>query len=619
MKKNVFILSLFISVGLCAQIQTPVWDTALSGTVKWVQVNDWGIVIVACDNGLFGVDPRDGNILWGNESLTNIKEDNYRPIDDTPLVLIDDKGNDAKSMVLNGLSGEVIFDSSVYGFEKVVSSKILPELEGLLVAFKNSTGDGIAFFNYVNGTHHWTQRVEKSKSNNIQPEPFLDKNGHIVFANGSTVYHFIASSGDIDWKVEFKKNVIDLFTDPEGMRLYVVTGSPSDFFRNSGTETAVAFSGGIAKFQIEVIQIQNGEALFKKPIEYSKSKYSGVALGQEDFFLLHTLSANQYDYSSEIPKWKKEKLGTGGDVLSGIYDSESGLIYFAADGAGRTYGYYVNNDGEQLWKKKLIINGDILLLEELKDAFFYISTKGVNFISKEDGKEVWQGNKYLSSNYAIDFIQSTENEYVIYIGGKLIRVDLEQKDWTVMADNFGFWNEVPSRLQKIEEGYVISGNQNVALFDQDGREVYHVFYPEPEQSFGAKLALGSLSMASAFGSMVYGMSSIGYGLAGAVQQNDDYTKKAHQQQAISSFTAELTGGFDALARVRFGQSITAETYKLILTKKDKKVSFVKIGLSDGSESAVIITEDRTPTYVLDHLDNKLFLKSADSRIACYQL
>ena len=104
-----------------------------------------------------------------------------------------------------------------------------------------------------------------------------------------------------------------------------------------------------------------------------------------------------------------------------------------------------------------------------------------------------------------------------------------------------------------------------------------------------------------------------------VQDNDQYKKKAQRQLAVASFTAQLVGGFDALATLRFGHSVGSSDYQLILTRKDKAIGFVKVGLDDGAEQGVIVTDDRTPTYVLDHVDNKFFLKSGDTRVACYQL
>ena len=615
---SIFVIILLSTIGL-GQVQTPQWDVILPSKVKWLQVNDWGMVIAACENGMYGMDPRDGKKIWENTSLTNINEDFYSNIENTPLVLIADKGSDAKTVVINGLTGDVVFNSEKEGFSKVVSRKIIPEIEGLLIVYQTDAGDGIALYNYVNGTQKWNSSIEKAKSNAVQPEPFLDNGQNIVMANGPILYHIDASSGSILWNYEVKKNIIDVFTGPTGNELYTVSGSPSDSYRNNNTKSSLTVTGGTGKFSIDCIALADGSSIWKNPIEYSKSKYGGVALGEDDFFLLHTLGANQYKYSSSDPIWKKEKLGTGGDALGGIFESDESIIYFSPDGAGRTYGYLVDKAGNQLWKKKVIINGDLMLLEDLGDTFFYLSTQGLNFINKADGKLLWEGNKYLSSNFPVDFIQENASLYTVYIGNKLISVDLDTKDWSLITNDILFQGEVPSRLRKTDLGYVISGDQNVMLVNENGKEIYRTYLPQPEQSFGAKLALGTLSMATAVGSMAYGMSSAGYGLAGAVQDNDQYKKKAQRQLAVASFTAQLVGGFDALATLRFGQSVGSSDYQLILTRKDKAIGFVKVGLDDGAEQGVIVTDDRTPTYVLDHVDNKFFLKSGDTRVACYQL
>lgn len=619
MRKELFALALLVSMMAAAQVQTPTWNTQLPGKVKWLQVNDWGVVITACSNGLFGLDPRDGKIIWKNESLTDIKESNYQSIESTPLVLVADKGSDAKTLIINGLTGAVIFDSNAEGYEKVVTKKILPELEGLLVAYRKDDANGIALYNYVTGDKIWSTSITKAKSTLIHPEPLLDTEQQILFANGKQLYRLDAAAGTILWSFETKKNIVDLFLAPSGNEVYVVSGSASEAFSGPLNESGMTVSGGTSKFRIDYLGLSDGSSTWKQPIEYAKSRYSGVALGEEDFFLMHTLGANQYAYGETRPMWKKEKMGTGGQSIAGLFESEQGMIYFSPDGAGRTYGFLVNKAGEQQWKKKAIIFGDLLALEDLGDAFFYITTRGLNFISKSDGKNAWSGDQYLSSNHPVDFIRQNENEYVVYVGGKLVRVDLQQQDWTLINGDFPFNEEVPGGLQQVEEGFVLTGNQNVVLIDGSGSVAYHTYYPVAEQSLGAKLALGTLSFAAATGSAFYGISSMAYGVAGALDNNEGYTKKANQQLSISSFSEGASSEFASLAEARFALSISAAEYKLILTTKDKAVGFVKVDLHDGQEKGTIITNDRTPMYVLDHVEDKFFLKSGDSEVSGYQL
>lgn len=622
MKKHLTILTCSLLLFLTSQAQTltPSWEVSLPGKVKWMQINDWGIVIASCETGLYGIDPRDGNKIWEVTALTNVPEENYSTIPGTPLVVLAERSGNAKVAIINGLTGQKIFNSNESGIEKVQSKRVISEIEGVMISYSNEAGDGVALYSYTDGTEVWNTSIEKAKGNALQAQPIVDDQGNILYTNGSILYKIEGASGSILWQVETKKNFIDLFTNPSKTIVYGVSGSASEIFSQANAEPSViSMSSGGGKFLIEAFNIDNGNEEWKNPIEYKSSKYGGVALGEQDFFLLHTLSANKIKYDSGEPVWKKEKLGTGGADIGGIYGTDEGMIYVAPDSNGRTYVNYVDAEGKSIWKKKSIIVGQMIMMEDHGDAFFYITSKGPNFLSKEDGKVLWEGDKYLSGSVPVSFVRDVDDTYVMYVEGKLIRINLESRDWAEIASGFGFQAELPSDLQQIEEGFVLSGNQNAMLISKNGETVYHQYYPAPEQSFAARMALGALSTASAVGSMAYGMSSLGYGLSGAVQGNEAFMKKANQQATIASFTGEMSGGFDALASARFGEQASTDDYKLILTKQDKNIGFVKINLSNGDEEGMIVTADRTPDFVIDGIDDKLFLKLADNRVACYQL
>lgn len=621
MRKLTFVFLIAMASLVHAQTLPSQWEVSLPGKVKWIQVNDWGILITACENGLYGIDPRDGSKIWEVPSLTNIAEENYNTIPETPLVLIADKGGDAKTMIINGLTGVIVFDSEGEGIEKVVSRKVIPEVGGVLIAYSNAGGDGVALFSYQDGQKKWDAPLEKVKGKTLQAQPIVDEAGNILYANGAKVYRFNGQTGEVVWQAEISKNCIDLFTSPDGTNVYAVSGNPSDSFRAGNAEpSAVTMSGGLSKFQIESFVVSTGEPLWKKPVVYPKSKYGGVALGESDFFLMHTLGANKIDYVSGAPVWKKERFGSGGAEIGGIFETDLGLIYVAPDGTGKTYVNYVNDGGEHLWKKRPVIMGQLIMVEDYGDAIFYITTRGANFISKEDGKLTWEGDKYLAAgDVPVSFIKDGDGTYVMYVRGMLIRIVPEERDWVEITSDFAFQAELPTGLQQIDQGYVLTGNQNAMLIDGSGSIVYHKYLEAPEQSFAAKLALGALSTASAVGSFAYGVSSLSYGLVGAVQENEGFMRKAEQQATVSMFTGELSGGFAAMAKLRFGEQASTNDYKLILTKQDKNIGFVKVGLADGTEAGMVVTDDRTPKFVVDGVDDRLFLKSGDTRVTCYEL
>ncbi len=617
-------LSLFILLSTqitTAQVLSPSWEVSLPGKLKWMQINDYGILIASCDNGLYGVNPEDGSKLWEITSLPNVPESNYQLIEGTPLVMIADKGADSQTIIINGLNGSVIFDSSKEALGTIISSKVIPEAGGVMMAYSGEAGDGITMFDYVNGDRKWDTLFEKAKAKNLQPRPFIDKEGNIIYALGKNLYKLNGSTGAIIWQTENKKNYIDLFLQPNEQVLFAVSGSPSTtFFREqTGKEVGLA-SGTAGNFTIDALDLGSGKELWKKPLDYSKAKYSGVATGENDFLLFQTFSTGKIDYATGNHLWKKEKMGTGGEKNAGVFVTDKGLGYAMMDAAGRVYIHFVNDAGEPLWKKPPVINGQLTYYKQYGNALFFISERETNFINLADGSFMWKGDKYLSAGEVpISVVQDKDGTFVMYVKGKLLRVMPDKQDWVEITSDFAFKGELPTGLQLLPTGYLLTGNQNSMLIDRSGKVLYHQFYPAPEQSFGAKLALGVLGTGTAFTSFAYGVSSMGYGMQGALQGNDDFTRKAQKQMTVASFTSDLTGGLGAMAQARFGEQAGTDTYKLILTKKEGSICFVKINILTGEEEGQMVTNDRTPDFSIDQVGKKVFLKSADNRVACYDL
>ncbi|WP_416867996.1 MAG: PQQ-binding-like beta-propeller repeat protein [Imperialibacter sp.] len=617
-----FLSLLLLTVwGAKAQVLTPSWEISLPGKLKWMQINDYGILIASCDNGLYGVNPENGDKLWEITTLVNVPEANYQVIEGTPLVLIADRGGDSQTLIINGLNGNLIFDSAKEALGSVISTKVIPEAGGAMIAYSNDGSDGITMFDYVSGEKKWNTTFDKAKGKDLQPQPIIDNEGNIIYALGKELYKLNGSTGAIIWQKDSKKNYIDLFLQPNGQVLFAVSGSPSSTFFEEHTGKQIGLASGAAgNFAVDALDLSSGKEIWKNPVDYSKAKYSGVALGEKDFLLFQTFSSGKIDYATGNHLWKKEKMGTGGEKNAGVFVTDKGLGYAMMDAVGRAYINFVNDAGEPMWKKRPVINGRLTYYKQYGNALFFISEQETNFLNLDDGTFMWNGDKYLSAGEVpISVVQDNDGSFVMYIRGKLVRVMPDEQDWTEITSNFAFKGELPTGIQLLPNGYLLTGNQNAMLIDKSGRVVYHQFYPAPEQSFGAKLALGVLGAGTALTSFAYGASSIGYGMQGALQGNDNFTRKAQKQMTVATFTRDVTGGLGAMARARFGEQAGTDSYKLILTKKDHSIGFVKINILTGEEEGQIVTNDRTPDFSIDPIGKKVFLKSADDRVACYDL
>ncbi len=623
MKKH-FLTSLLLTIFLqsaISQVLTPDWEISVPGKIKWMQVNDWGILVAACETGLYGIQPQNGKKLWEIPSLTNIAEDSYSTIENTPLVLIGGKDSGAKTTIINGLNGGIIFDSEKENITTVVSQRLITDLHAVLIAYETAEGNGIALFDYQKADKKWNIPFEKVKDSHFKVQPVVDGEGNIFYCAGKSLFKIGGQTGEIIWQKENKKKYIDLFLHPEHHTIYAVSGTPSTSFYAAHAEGGANLASGTAgAFDIRAYEAGTGAEAWSNPVSYSKRKYSGVVLGQNDFLLLHTFSANIIDYKTGDKAWSKEKMGTGGDMIVSTFGTPQGLVYMVTDSEGWIYFNHVNNAGEPQWKKRPVVSGNLVHLEQVGDKLFYITDKETNFLDLADGTLLWKNDKYLSAGEVpISVDRSEDGAYVMYIRGMLVRVVPDRMDWEKITSDFAFKGELPTGVRNLPAGFLLTSNQNAMLINSDGRVVYHKFYEAPEQSFGAKLAWGLAGTAASATSFAYGASSMAYGLSGALHNNDSYEKKARSQATVSAFAGDVAGGLDAMLGQRFGSDAATGDYKLILTTIDKNIGFVKLNVQTGEEEGQIVTNDRTPDFAIDPIGNKVFLKSAADRVACYGL
>ncbi len=61
-------LSIFFIVTGSLRAQSPTWEANLGGTINWQRLTPFGILIVSTSEGIKGVDPENGTVLWTSRS-----------------------------------------------------------------------------------------------------------------------------------------------------------------------------------------------------------------------------------------------------------------------------------------------------------------------------------------------------------------------------------------------------------------------------------------------------------------------------------------------------------------------------------------------------------------------
>ena len=161
-------------------------------------------------------------------------------------------------------------------------------------------------------------------------------------------------------------------------------------------------------------------------------------------------------------------------------------------------------------------------------------------------------------------------------------------------------NEIPGRLEVMDDNYLLSASQNLMLVDPSGSVKFHEYYSAPGQSgwikvlsTAAVMAVNAASAANAYGqAQANPGTTYHYTLIG----NPDLSRRFKASQSGSGFTSILTSVEDG---------------------GKKGVGLVKLDKSTGKKVAEVILGDKTPEYQMDPIDNRLFFQRTDRQIDCF--
>jgi len=161
-------------------------------------------------------------------------------------------------------------------------------------------------------------------------------------------------------------------------------------------------------------------------------------------------------------------------------------------------------------------------------------------------------------------------------------------------------NEEPTRLEVHGDDYVLLSSQNVMRVTPGGEIRYHSFHQAPGQSGWIKVLSTAAVMASNAASASY----------------------AHSQaMADPGTTYHYTMyGNPELSR-RFKASSNSREYAAMLTQVEdsgkKGSGLIKVAKTDGKDAGSCYLGDKTPQYVMDEIDGRVFYLKTDKQIVAY--
>src|SRR5437870_7226310 len=132
---------------------TAAWTLRLKGDIRWQQVTPAGVLLVSTDAALAGVDIDRGQVTWEKPELGGLPADSVRVIEGSLLV---EAARPGLLVILDPVTGAVLFDSRRPGLTQIVTRRVLPQSGTLLVHGRRANGPAVvALYDLVTGEQRW--------------------------------------------------------------------------------------------------------------------------------------------------------------------------------------------------------------------------------------------------------------------------------------------------------------------------------------------------------------------------------------------------------------------------------------------------------------------------------
>jgi outer membrane protein assembly factor BamB len=575
--------------------------------------------LAAGDKGLMALDNNTGAEVWFNETLKSADRNSFLSIPGLPMFYAEYVPiiGKTRGVLINSSNGDILFDTKENGY-KVKGFTVYPEQAMILFELVQDKMRYLMRFSLRTWTEEWMAPVGKNKENLLQKafggvsfvdhEPQFDQNGNMIIGIDDEMYVINPENGSELWHYEANKKIKALVYSPISNSIYV----------------------GIKKSnKLTILDPKTGE-----DITPGKLKLRGymIDLVEDDdtdnLILVETEGFNILDPETNNLLWKKSyKM----DPLTEVIPNGSDFI---AIGKGEKVGQMarVDANGKKVWDTK--ISGYAYFNSLTKKGVMYISTARSNIIDYDTGKDVWKRDVKFRSIPAVAYDEK-EDKVVIFENGNAYKFDLETGDIDLFAENVEL--EKVSRKTPLQaeyvmnKGYFLFTDQHVSMLSNQGELVYTDYY-QPASSSNALIALGDFA-----GSAVLG---VDLDIAGSIENINMLTDLSNgvyrsnlDQNGANQETSLVAGlyvdnGYAMqpvleVTKTRYFNSQQTLDHHFLVTKVKSdtaptKHSIYMVNKATGKIEKEIDLLDKTPNYLVDIVDNRVFVNQNNELLTSYQ-
>lgn len=621
LRKN-YLTALFVLCITTIHAQKKLWEINLNQKlykVGWIEQTNDGLILAAGAKGLMALDNNTGEEVWFNETLKSVDKNTLLFIPELPMFYAeyDPVIGKTRGVLINSGNGEILFDTKESGY-KVRGFSIYPEQAMILFELVQDKTRYLMKFSLRTWSEEWMAPVGKNKENLLQKafggvsfidhEPQFDQNGNMIIGIDDEIYVINPKDGSKLWHYEANKKIKALVYSSISNSIYI----------------------GIKKSnKLTILDPKTGE-----DITPGKLKLRGYMIDlvkdddTDNLILVETEGFNIIDPNTNNLLWKKSfKM----DPLTEVIPNGSD---FVAIGKGEKVGQMARIDanGKKVWNVK--INGYAYFNSLTDKGVMYISTERSNIIDYESGKDVWKKDVKFRSIPAVAYDEH-EDKVVIYENGNGYKFNLESGNIDLFATDVALEKvsrKTPLQAEYVNgKGYFLFTDQHVSLLAKDGKLVYTNYY-QPPSSTDALIALGNFAGSAFLG--------VDLDIAGSIENINMLTDLSNgvyrttlDQNGAGQQTSLLAGLYVdnghtmqpvlEVTKTRYFNSKQTRDHHFLVTKVKSetaptKHSIFMVNKATGKIEKEIDLMDKTPNYLVDIVDDRVFVNQNNELVTSYQ-
>jgi outer membrane protein assembly factor BamB len=656
------------------------WSAKFTSPVNWQRVHSLGYLIVSTNDGLYGVAPATGAIVWQNKSFPGLDPANFQEVEGTEFVTIARKNDPDSKILLQAImevtAGKVLFDSQTEQIG-VLSRHVLASSGKLLViGVKQGTGESLSgtlfMYDIASGKQLWTNdelfkpqesgkkgfmaTLEKMGAalgslQALTSEPVELPDQTMIITHPMFVFRINSADGKVLWKAPLKPSTKAkvVFSPYQPDVVYIGTevesSSGSGFSSSSGSKPAEP-----NKFYENIyyaFNLSTGQPVWTETPK-EKDKLNKI-IAHEKGLIICPLSSqkpllNLIDYQSGKMQWgnKGKGIKAQGSVVNYIPTEKGILLTTAFDNAwnNKAEEYYLNvldpASGTLKYEKSVKLKGDLVRCEIVPKGLLFITKKEINILDVGTGtlvlpNSIESGNNSITNNDKPRPFPTASKGDMIYVYSpkdqsvyEFDKINAVSRIVSKQRINFE-GKELPNSVESKDEGIVLFSEQNIVMLGADGAIKYSKYYPAPREPALVRALLAAQAVRAAY--IGAAASAYSAAFADAANKTTDPTGKALGKElskgyadlgdAAFNYSGQAMKDFNA----RFKASRTTPNFMIMMTRQEKKgYQLIQVGKANGEiMRAVDIKNDKEPEYEVDQIYNHVYYRPNANEIVCYKL